>query len=131
MSELVLIEHMQHIRLILLRVESAAQPALAGNRMVIYAHIMACCQIVRVQRQCSIEQQGEANVAITRQAWVRSAPSDVFRVEVVYHVVFELLLDVHEVKGYIELACNTPRVIYRFKRAAFILYHALNPVIFE
>src|SRR5690348_2573417 len=108
MSKLLLIEHMQHMRLILLKINSTAQPALTANRIVIHTHIMSRCQVLCIQRQCPIEQQGKADMAVTRQAWIRRSSRHILGIEVIYHVLLELLLDVHEIKRYIEPTCNTP-----------------------
>ena len=51
MCQLLLIKHMQYIRLILIRIKTSAQPPLACHRIIIYAHIMACCQVIRIDGQ--------------------------------------------------------------------------------
>src|SRR2546421_9866731 len=66
-SKLLLVEYVQHIRLILFWINASPQSALARDRMVIYTHVVTRCQVIGIKRQGAIEQQGEADMAGARK----------------------------------------------------------------
>src|SRR5579885_3616986 len=50
MCKLLLIQHMQNIRLIFVRVEALEQSPPAGHRIGLHPHVMSRCQVVRTER---------------------------------------------------------------------------------
>ncbi len=125
--QLLLVEHVQHIRLILSGIKAPAQPELARERVVIHAHVMARRQVIGIERQGAIEQQGEADMAIAGQAGIGGTPCHVLLVKEIHHVLFKLLLNIHQVERYIEHPRHAPGIIHRFEGAAFILSNIPNP----
>ncbi len=96
--QLLLVEYVQHIRLIFTGIDAPAQAKLAGERVIIHAHIMARRHVIGVERQGAIEQQGEADMAVAGQAGIGCAARHVFLVKEVHHVLFEFLLNVRRDK---------------------------------
>src|SRR5207248_564146 len=125
-SKLLLVEYVQHIRLILFWIDASPQSALACYRMVIYTHIVTRCQVIGIKRQGAIEQQGEADMAVAGQARVGCAARHVFLGEEVDHVFLEFLLHVDQVKWYIKHTRHAPCIIDGFKGAALILRYSLH-----
>src|SRR5947209_14935876 len=111
MGELLLVENMQDIGLVFVRINATSQPALACKRMVIHAYIMSCCHIICIKRECAVKHYGEADVAVACQTRVGRAASNVLFVEHVHHCMLELLLNVNEVKGNIEHTRDTSCII--------------------
>src|ERR1051326_5075585 len=83
MPKLLLIQDMQHIRLILGGVNTLAQTSLSGQNIGLNAHVMASRQIVCAESQGTLQQEGEANMSVTVQTRVRGAPLNILVIEVI------------------------------------------------
>src|SRR5437667_11703713 len=98
--------------------------------MVIHAYIMTSCQVVGIEGERPVEHYCKANMAVTCQAGVRRATGHVLLVKHVHNRVLKLLLNVYQVKGYIQHACYAPFIINRFQGGAVILYSLAKAVFF-
>src|SRR5579885_102991 len=96
--KLLLVEHMQHIRLILPAIDAPAQTPLARQRMVIHAHIVSRRQVIGIEGERALEQDRKADMAITGQTGIGRASRYILLVKEIYHMLFKLLLDIYQVE---------------------------------
>ena len=119
MCQLLLVEHAQHIRLILGCIRSAQQ--LPARGLPLHAGKVAGSHVLRTKAQRFVEQKCPANVAIAFQAGVGSGACAVAIQKKLHHLLAKNLLGINHMKWNCKLAGNCARLEDCLWRAALIV----------
>ncbi len=114
-----LVEHIEHVRLVLGRIDGAQEPV--PLRAMFDAGVVAGRDIVRFQGRQAIHQRPVLDVFVAADAGVRSSPGGILADEVVDHRGLEFLFEVHHVVANAQLPRHPACVANILDRAALLV----------
>src|SRR5690606_11151625 len=103
-----LLEDVQDVRLVLVRVKTLAQIELAAGDFS--SRVVAGGQIIRSQGHGPLQQVGKSYLAVAFDAWVRRAPGGVLVDEELHNRLAEVLPNVEHVERNAQFVSHAPRV---------------------